>query len=37
MNESNLVVFMEIPKELYGAVLGVPHIYLENFETLANS
>ena len=33
MNESNLVVFMEIPKELCGAGLG--YIYLEKLETLA--
>ena len=33
MNESNLVVFMEIPKDLCGAGLGI--IYLEKLETLA--
>ena len=33
-NESNLMVFMEIPKDLCGAGLGVPHIYLEKLETL---
>lgn len=32
MNESNLVVFMEIPKDLCGAGLG--YIYLEKLETL---
>jgi len=28
---------MEIPKDLYGAVLGVPYIYLENFEIATDS